>query len=130
MNGAPRMAPMPISPAVSGSRPAKTAARMATTGIMVSGSAVPTAASTLPTAPWPRFNRPPRISTAFVKIEAAATIAPSASANSKNTGKGRSLLTSSPASIIAPAREETPHDGAVLESRDGLREEHHPRRSI
>jgi len=51
MNGAPRMAPMPISPAVSGSRPAKTAARMATTGIMVSGSAVPTAASTLPTAP-------------------------------------------------------------------------------
>jgi hypothetical protein len=63
-NGAPRMAPMPISPAVSGSRPANTAARMATTGIMVSGSAVPTAASTLPTAPWPRFSRPPRISTA------------------------------------------------------------------
>jgi len=97
MNGAPRIAPIPISPAVSGSRPAKTAARMATTGIMISGKAVPTAASTLPTASCPRLRRPPRISIALVKNEAATTIVPSAIAYSRNTGKGYVLSCGEPA---------------------------------
>jgi hypothetical protein len=66
MNGAPSMAPIPISPADCGSLPAKTAPRIATIGIMVSGRAVPTAASTLPTLPWLSPSRSPRISTALV----------------------------------------------------------------
>ncbi len=48
MNGAPRMAPMPMSSAAA--VPVKT---MAMIGTRVSGSAVPTAARTLPTAPSP-----------------------------------------------------------------------------
>ncbi len=48
MNGAPRIAPMPIS-----SADAPLLKRMAMIGTSVSGSAVPTAARTLPTAPSP-----------------------------------------------------------------------------
>ena len=48
MNGAPRIAPMPMSSAAC--PPVNT---MAMIGTRVSGRAVPTAASTLPTAPSP-----------------------------------------------------------------------------
>ena len=48
MNGAPRMAPMPMS-----SDASVPVNRMAMMGMSVSGSAVPTAARTLPTAPSP-----------------------------------------------------------------------------
>ena len=48
MNGAPRMAPMPMS-----SDASVPVNRMAMIGMSVSGSAVPTAARTLPTAPSP-----------------------------------------------------------------------------
>jgi len=59
--------------------------------------AVPTAASTLPTAPCPRLRRPPRISIALVKNEAATTIVPSAIVYSRNTGKGYVLSCGEPA---------------------------------
>jgi hypothetical protein len=78
---------------------AKTAASTETMGIMVSGRAVPTAASTLPTAPSPRLRRPPRISTALVKIAAATTIASNASPNSRSTGNGNLFRTESSRSI-------------------------------
>jgi hypothetical protein len=75
-NGAPRIAPIPISLAASAALPpARAAPIRATTGIMVSGRAVPTAASTLPTAPEPRFSRSPSISTALVNSAAAPRIA-------------------------------------------------------
>ena len=48
MNGAPRIAPMPMS-----SEAAVPVKMMAMIGMRVSGSAVPTAARTLPTAPSP-----------------------------------------------------------------------------
>jgi hypothetical protein len=72
------------------------------------GKAVPTAASTLPTAPWPRVRRPPRISIALVKSEAATTIVPSAIAYSRNTGKATSSLAENPPSIIMAAGAATP----------------------
>src|SRR5215212_2774345 len=73
--GAPRIAPIPISPAAAPLVPRIREPMIATSGIMVSGNAVPTAASTLPTAPAPRFNRSPMISTALVKRIAAPSIA-------------------------------------------------------
>jgi hypothetical protein len=73
--GAPRIAPIPISPAAAPPEPKSKAPKIATNGIMVSGNAVPTAASTLPTAPAPRFSRSPMISTALVKRIAAPSIA-------------------------------------------------------
>ena len=82
MNGAPRIAPTPISAPPSGSPPETTGSRMATIAIMLSGSAVPTAASRLPTAPCPIPSRDPRISTAFVKKAAPIRIATSATTNS------------------------------------------------
>src|SRR5215211_6805713 len=74
-NGAPRIAPIPISPVAALLEPRSKLPRIATSGIMVSGNAVPTAASTLPTAPAPRFSRSPVISTALVKRTAAPSIA-------------------------------------------------------
>src|SRR3712207_6631300 len=79
-NGAPSMAPTPMSPAVL--LPVKSDAIMATTGMEVSGRAVPTAASTLPTAPSPRFSRSPRISTVLTNKAAATTTATSDSTSS------------------------------------------------
>src|SRR5215212_8697681 len=79
-NGAPRIAPMPTSPAAL--LPVKIDATMATMGIMVSGRAVPTAASTLPTDPWSRSSRSPRISTALVNSAAATTMATAESTSS------------------------------------------------
>ena len=55
-NGAPGIAPTPISLLELGSPPTTKAPKMATIRIMVSGTAVPTAASTLPTAPYPQPN--------------------------------------------------------------------------
>src|SRR5829696_4363998 len=90
--GAPRIAPIPISPAAALPEPASSAPRMATSGIMVSGNAVPTAASMLPTAPAPSCNRSPIISTAFVKRTAAPSIAARENINSR-------IVTGSPQAI-------------------------------
>ena len=65
MNGAPRMAPMPMS-LESGAW----VKRMAMIGISVSGRAVPTAASTLPTAPSPSSKRRPNHSMPLVNSSA------------------------------------------------------------
>ncbi len=67
MNGAPRIAPMPMS--FEAAVPVKTMAMM---GMSVSGSAVPTAARTLPTAPSPSSYRRPNHSTPLVKSSADA----------------------------------------------------------
>src|SRR5919199_2311767 len=91
-NGAPRIAPMPISLAASAALPPSRAAPIrATTGIMVSGRAVPTAASTLPTAPWLRFIRSPSISTALVNSAAAPSIAAREITNCKTVAKAALL---------------------------------------
>ena len=68
MNGAPRIAPVPIS------SPAACPDRIATSGRRVSGSAVPTAASTDPTAPSDRPNPSPIHSTPFVNSSAPLRI--------------------------------------------------------
>ncbi len=65
MNGAPRMAPTPMS-----CEPVVWVKRMAMTGIRVSGNAVPTAASTLPTAPSPSSKRRPNHSMPLVNSSA------------------------------------------------------------
>ena len=62
MNGAPRMAPTPISSPASA-----LPNRIAMIGMTVSGSAVPTAARTLPTAPSPRCSLRPNHSTPLQK---------------------------------------------------------------
>ena len=67
MNGAPRIAPTPIS-----SECASPENRIATIGIIVSGSAVPTAASTDPTAPSARPSFRPNHSMPFVNSSAPA----------------------------------------------------------
>ena len=71
MNGAPRMAPVPMACEVSGSPPNSTGPRMAMTGISVSGMAVATAARTLPTAPSARFSLWPNHSIPLVNSSAA-----------------------------------------------------------
>jgi len=65
MNGAPRIAPTPIS-----SESAVLVKRIATTGISVSGVAVPSAARMLPVAPSLMRSLSPSHSTPFVKISA------------------------------------------------------------
>ena len=70
MNGAPRMAPTPISCAGDWPRRRAPANRIATSGIIVSGSAVPTAARTLPTAPSARFSLWPNHSMPLVNSSA------------------------------------------------------------
>src|SRR5919112_5297964 len=82
MNGAPSIAPIPISAPSSDASPVRTGSRMATMAIMLSGKAVPTAARRLPTAPWRIPSLPPSISTAFVKNAAPSRIAISAATNS------------------------------------------------
>src|SRR6185369_3265060 len=67
MNGAPRIAPTPIS-----SECASPENRMAMIGIIVSGSAVPTAANTDPTAPSARPSLRPNHSMPFVNSSAPA----------------------------------------------------------
>ena len=61
MNGAPRMAPTPIS-----SESAVFVKRIATTGMSVSGVAVPSAARMLPVAPSDRLSITPSHSTPSV----------------------------------------------------------------
>ena len=68
MNGAPRIAPVPIS------SPAAWPEAIAMIGRIVSGSAVPTAASTDPTAPSESPNPSPTHSTPLVKSSAPARI--------------------------------------------------------
>ena len=68
MNGAPRIAPMPIS------SPAAWPDTIATSGRIVSGSAVPTAASTLPTTPSDRPKPSPIHSTPLVNSSAPPRI--------------------------------------------------------
>ncbi len=68
MNGAPRIAPMPIS------SPDSWPEAIAMIGRIVSGSAVPTAASTLPTTPSERPNPSPIHSTPFVNSSAPPRI--------------------------------------------------------
>ena len=68
MNGAPRIAPMPIS------SPDAWPDTIAMIGRIVSGSAVPTAASTLPTTPSDRPNPSPIHSTPFVNSSAPPRI--------------------------------------------------------
>ena len=65
MNGAPRIAPTPIS-----SDDAPLAKTIAMIGMRVSGSAVPTAASTEPTAPSARFRERPNHSIPLVNSSA------------------------------------------------------------
>ena len=67
MNGAPRIAPTPIS-----SEAPPPANRMAMIGIIVSGSAVPTAARTDPTAPSARPSLRPNHSMPLVNSSAPA----------------------------------------------------------
>src|SRR5829696_2286198 len=67
MNGAPRMAPTPISSECSSPEN-----RIATMGIIVSGRAVPTAASTEPTAPSARPSFRPNHSIPLVNSSAPA----------------------------------------------------------
>src|SRR5438552_2240329 len=81
MNGAPRMAPTPIS-----SESAVFVKRIATTGIKVSGVAVPSAARMLPVAPSLIRSFRPSHSTPFVKTSAPTRIrtnAPTISAMSQ-----------------------------------------------
>src|SRR5919112_3048854 len=117
-NGAPRIAPTPISPAAAAPVPTMTAPSMATMGIIVSGSAVPTAARRLPTAPWPRFRRSPMISTAFVKSAAAPSIAASATMSSiidmdsTPSFRGKNVLDSWP--VLYPDSEEMDHTEKIL----------------
>src|ERR687889_2734415 len=87
MNGAPSIAPIPISAPSSDASPVRTGSRMATMAIMLSGKAVPTAARRLPTAPWRSPRRPPSISIAFVKKAAPRRIATSATTNSITVDK-------------------------------------------
>src|SRR5687768_3105962 len=110
--GAPRIAPIPISPVAALLVPRSKLPKIATSGIMVSGNAVPTAASTLPTAPAPRFSRSPMISTALVKRIAAPSIAARDTTNSiivKDSPYdhwGRNVLDSYPlASLLHPEAE-------------------------
>ena len=79
MNGAPRIAPVPIS------SPASLPDRIATMGRSVSGSAVPTAAKTEPTAPSDRPNPSPIHSIPFVNSSAPARITTS---EAMSTGHG------------------------------------------
>ena len=79
MNGAPRMAPIPISSPVSWPD------RIATSGSSVSGSAVPTAASTDPTAPSESPNPSPIHSMPFVNSSAPARITRSDAASRAQT---------------------------------------------
>ncbi|MNL23682.1 hypothetical protein D3C87_1450820 [compost metagenome] len=69
MNGAPTMAPMPMS--VPATLPLRQAPTMAMIGMMVSGRAVPTAASTEPTAPSERFSFLPTHSIELTKASQA-----------------------------------------------------------
>ena len=69
MNGAPRIAPTPIS-----SECACVENTIATIGIIVSGSAVPTAARTDPTAPSLRPSFRPNHSMPFVNSSAPVTM--------------------------------------------------------
>src|SRR5438128_2392386 len=81
MNGAPRIAPTPIS-----SPSAVFVNTIATMGMSVSGVAVPNAARMLPVAPWLSFSLTPSHSTPFVKTSAPARIrakAPTISATSR-----------------------------------------------
>src|SRR2546430_467215 len=68
MNGAPRIAPIPMS------SPAVCPDRSATIGSSVSGNAVPTAARTDPTTPSERPNASPIHSTPFVNSSAPPRI--------------------------------------------------------
>ena len=79
MNGAPRIAPVPIS------SPLSLPERMAMSGNSVSGSAVPTAASTDPTAPSDRPKPSPIHSMPFVNSSAPARITRSDSASRAQT---------------------------------------------
>ncbi len=80
MNGAPRIAPVPMS------SPALWPDTIAMIGRSVSGSAVPTAASTEPTAPSERPNPSPTHSTPLVNSSAPAKIT-----NSESTNKAQSI---------------------------------------
>ena len=80
MNGAPRIAPIPMS------SPAACPDTIAMIGRSVSGSAVPTAASTEPTAPSDRPKPSPTHSTPFVNSSAPAKIT-----SSETTSKTQSI---------------------------------------
>src|SRR2546425_5223108 len=69
MNGAPRIAPTPIS-----SPSAVLVKTIATTGMSVSGVAVPNAARMLPVAPWLNLSLMPSHSTPFVTASAPTRI--------------------------------------------------------
>ncbi len=84
MNGAPRIAPTPIS-----SDAAPVANTIAMIGMSVSGSAVPTAARTDPTAPSARFRERPNHSIPFVKSSAPTRMTTSAmNRMSRSNGRG------------------------------------------
>ena len=80
MNGAPRIAPTPMS------SPAACPDAIAMIGRSVSGSAVPTAASTEPTAPSDRPKPSPTHSTPFVNSSAPAKIT-----NNETTSSAQSI---------------------------------------
>ncbi len=79
MNGAPRIAPIPIS------LPAACPPKIATSGSSVSGNAVPIAARTEPTAPSDRPKPSPTHSTPFVKSSAPPRITTSDSRRSSQS---------------------------------------------
>ena len=124
MNGAPRIAPTPIS-----SDEAPVAKTIAMIGIRVSGSAVPTAASTEPTAPSARFRERPNHSIPLVNSSAPIRMTTSAMNRTIRSNGGALLAASSPRPVVwrevspmipalAPSPASAQKPLSVIESRD------------